>query len=116
SMLGMDVSSALASGDPGAIRRAVYQAEVLARLRHGATTPAGFVERMVLFWTNHFAVSVDKGPVRVLGCAMEREAIRPHVLGRFADLLKAAERHPAMLLFLDNQQSIGPGSPAGAHS
>jgi uncharacterized protein (DUF1800 family) len=112
----MDLADALASGSPGAIRRAVYQSEVLARLRHGATTSAGFVERLVLFWTNHFAVSVDKGPVHVLAGAMEREAIRPHVLGKFTDLLKAAERHPAMVLFLDNQQSVGPHSPAGVRT
>jgi uncharacterized protein (DUF1800 family) len=47
---------------------------------------------------------------------MEREAIRPHVLGKFADMLKAAERHPAMVLFLDNEQSIGPNSPAGVQT
>ena len=45
--------------------------------------------------------------------AFEREAIRPHVLGRFADMLKAVEQHPAMLFFLDNQQSLGPDSRAG---
>jgi uncharacterized protein (DUF1800 family) len=45
--------------------------------------------------------------------SFEREAIRPHVLGRFADMLKAAEQHPAMLFFLDNQQSLGPDSRAG---
>lgn len=112
----MDLQTALASGNPGAIRRAIYHAEVVTRLRHGAHSDAGFVERLVLFWTNHFAVSVDKGPVHVLAGAMEREAIRPHVLGRFADLLKAVEQHPAMLLFLDNQQSTGPDSPAGRRS
>ena len=67
----------------------------------------------MLFWTNHFAVSVAKGNVRVLAGALEREAIRPHVLGRFADMLKAVEQHPGMLIFLDNQGSIGPNSPAG---
>jgi len=112
----MDLNDALASSDPGAIRRSVYEAEVTARLRHGATTQVSFVERLVLFWTNHFAVSVDKGAVHVLAGAMEREAIRPHVLGKFADLLKAAERHPAMLLFLDNQQSIGPNSRVGSRT
>jgi uncharacterized protein (DUF1800 family) len=103
----------LMSDDPGLVRRAIYMAETMARLRHGAGADAGFVERLVLFWSNHFAVSVDKGPVQVLAGAMEREAIRPHVLGRFADLLKAVEQHPAMLLFLDNEQSIGPDSRVG---
>lgn len=106
----------LSSDDPGAVNRAIYVAETMARLRQGAQTRAGFVEKLVLFWSNHFAVSIDKGPIRVLAGAMEREAIRPHVLGRFVDLLKAVEQHPAMLLFLDNQQSIGPKSPAGQRS
>ena len=100
--------------DPGQIRRTIARAEAEARLAHGAATEAGFVERLALFFANHFAVSADKGPVRVLAGAFEREAIRPHVLGRFADMLRAVQRHPAMLVYLDNQRSVGPGSPAGA--
>ncbi|MCJ2077961.1 DUF1800 domain-containing protein [Methylobacterium sp. E-016] len=102
------------SADPGQVRRTIERAEVEARLAHGAATEAGFVERLALFFANHFAVSSDKGPVRVLAGAFEREAIRPHVLGRFADMLRAVQRHPAMLVYLDNQRSVGPGSPAGA--
>jgi uncharacterized protein (DUF1800 family) len=64
-----------------------------------------------LFWSNHFCVSADKD-VAMVG-AYEREAIRPHVLGRFADLLQAVESHPAMLLYLDNVQSMGADSIAG---
>ena len=45
--------------------------------------------------------------------AYEREAIRPHVLGRFADMLLASASHPAMLFYLDNSRSIGPKSVAG---
>lgn len=108
------VQDALASGDPAQIRRSIYEAEVAARLAHGSATEDGFVERLVLFWTNHFAVSIDKDPVHVLAGGFEREAIRPHVLGRFADLLRAVARHPAMLVYLDNERSVGPGSPAGA--
>jgi uncharacterized protein (DUF1800 family) len=70
------------------------------------------VERLVQFWSNHFAVSIDKIAVLGLAGCMEREAIRPHVLGRFGDMLLAVEKHPAMLLFLDNVQSVGPNSPA----
>jgi uncharacterized protein (DUF1800 family) len=70
----------------------------------------GFVERLVWFWSNHFCVSAD---VTVMAGAYEREAIRPHVLGKFADLLLAAESHPAMLIYLDNASSIGPDSVAG---
>jgi uncharacterized protein (DUF1800 family) len=83
-----------------------------ARARFGAAMNAelGFVERLVWFWSNHFCVSFDS---TVMAGAYEREAIRPHVLGRFADMLLAAESHPAMLLYLDNAQSIGPSSVAG---
>jgi len=95
----------------------MHWAEVSARLAHlttGEGTAGGFVERLVRFWTNHFAVSTLKGgPVRVLSGPFEREAIRPHVLGRFADMLRAVETHPAMLLFLDSTLSLGPDSPAG---
>jgi uncharacterized protein (DUF1800 family) len=74
----------------------------------------GFVERLVAFWSNHFCISAAKGePARIWAGAFEREAIRPHVLGHFADMLRAVEQHPAMLFFLDNQQSLGPNSPAG---
>ena len=71
----------------------------------------GFVERLVWFWSNHFCVSADK--VVAAAGPYEREAIRPHVLGRFVDLLQAVESHPAMLFYLDNVQSIGPNSIAG---
>ena len=72
------------------------------------------VERLVAFWSNHFAISLAKGgPTRVSAGAFEREAIRPFVLGRFSDMLLAVESHPAMLFYLDNQQSFGPDSPAG---
>jgi uncharacterized protein (DUF1800 family) len=83
-----------------------------ARLSSALTTNAPFVERLVHFWANHFAVSADKLPVVGLSGLLEFEAIRPHVLGRFSDLLLAVEQHPAMLLFLDQAQSIGPDSPA----
>jgi uncharacterized protein (DUF1800 family) len=79
--------------------------------------PVGFVERLVAFWSNHFCVSAAKGQnVRILAGAFEREAIRPHVLGKFADMLRAVERHPAMLHFLDNAQSVGPDSAAGRNA
>ncbi|HEX6994875.1 MAG TPA: DUF1800 domain-containing protein [Gammaproteobacteria bacterium] len=92
--------------------RSIYAAEVDARTRNAVETERPFVERLTHFWTNHFAVSVDKATVLGIAGAFEREAIRPHVLGRFVDLLLAAERHPAMLIYLDNVVSIGPGSPA----
>ena len=86
---------------------------VAARTNAALTTPAPFVERMVHFWANHFAVSADKLTVIGLAGLLEFEAIRPHVLGRFGDMLVAVERHPAMLLYLDQAQSIGPDSQGG---
>lgn len=85
-------------------------AEHAARYGVATTTPHGFHERLVRFWSNHFAVSVDKRPAALYAAPMEREAIRPHVAGRFADLLLAAETHPGMLRYLDNAQSVGEGS------
>jgi uncharacterized protein (DUF1800 family) len=74
----------------------------------------GFTERLVVFWSNHFCISANKGELaRMWAGSFEREAIRPHVLGRFAEMLKAVEQHPAMLFFLDNQLSLGPDSRAG---
>ncbi|MES2441833.1 MAG: DUF1800 domain-containing protein [Pseudomonadota bacterium] len=93
--------------------REVYSASVNARMKAALTTPAPFVERLVHFWANHFAVSADKLTVVGLAGQLEFDAIRPHVLGRFRDMLFAVERHPAMLLYLDQAQSIGPGSVAG---
>lgn len=98
---------------PGRIRREAFQAEAAARFQHAAATDAAFLERLVLFWSNHFAVSIAKGQVRGVAGAFEREAIRPHVLGRFGDMLRAVEQHPAMLIYLDQAQSIGPNSKAG---
>ena len=91
-----------------------FRAEALARIQRAALAECGFVERLVVFWSNHFCISAGKGGLaRMWAGSFEREAIRPHVLGRFADMLKAVEQHPAMLFFLDNQQSLGPDSRAG---
>jgi len=105
-----------ARGTVRAVRalREIYQPAYVddagARARAAISRQNDFLERLVHFWSNHFAVSVDKLAVLGLAGAMEREAIRPHVLGNFADMLLAVEQHPAMLLYLDNQQSIGPAS------
>ena len=89
-----------------------YRAAVNARATSALETPAPFAERLVHFWANHFAVSIEKPPLATLAGAFEAEAIRPHVLGRFEDMLLAVERHPAMLLYLDQARSMGPGSAA----
>ena len=75
-----------------------YRAQVLARTKRCADL-AALAERLVHFWSNHFAVSADKGIVYGLG-TLENEAIRPHIGGRFIDLLTAVEQHPAMIAFL----------------
>jgi uncharacterized protein (DUF1800 family) len=87
-----------------------YRAQVLARAQSAALTTRPFAERLVHFWANHFAVSADKGVVYGLAGTLENEAIRPHVAGRFVDLLTAVEQHPAMIAFLDNQYSVGEDS------
>lgn len=88
-------------------------AEFLARAGLAATTPDGFAERWALFWANAFTTSATKFQSAVFMGPYEREAIRPHVFGKFEDLALAAEQHPAMLLYLDQAQSIGPNSRAG---
>jgi uncharacterized protein (DUF1800 family) len=93
--------------------RGNYVDAVGARSVAALTGPAPFVERLVHFWANHFAVSADKLTVIGLAGLLEFEAIRPHVLGSFGDMLAAVERHPAMLLYLDQAQSIGPNSQIG---
>ncbi len=92
----------------------LYLAEAKARVDAGLQADIGLVERLVWFWSNHFCISADKGPgVRAMCGAYEREAIRPHVFGKFSDMLLAVETHPAMLIYLDNARSIGPDSIAG---
>jgi hypothetical protein len=89
----------------------IFQNEAAARYEAAAGADIGFVERLVWFWSNHFCISADKD-IAMVG-AYEREAIRAHVLGRFADMLIAVESHPAMLYYLDNVGSMGADSIAG---
>ena len=98
--------------DYAAFIRERYLAQVAEGHRRAITTEAPFVERLVHFWSNHFAVSADKQPIGAIAGLYEQEAIRPHVTGTFLDLLTAAERHPAMILYLDNQASMGASSTA----
>src|SRR6266403_5274308 len=94
--------------DPG---RQIYLDEARTRTEAALGTEIGFVERLVWFWSNHFCISADK--IQSMSGAYEREAIRPHVVGRFADMLLAVEGHPAMLFYLDNLASMGTNSIAG---
>ncbi|HUA54247.1 MAG TPA: DUF1800 domain-containing protein [Candidatus Sulfotelmatobacter sp.] len=116
-----EVMEAHAKGGPAKVGklarenlRAVYLNEVAARTQAAIETDHPVFERLVQFWSNHFTVSV-RGKPFVLGIpgAYEREAIRPHVLGRFEDMLRAVVEHPAMLVYLDNWLSVGPDSIGG---
>ena len=103
-----------ATNQPAAIPlpRQLFRNEARARFDAAINAEIGLVERLVWFWSNHFCVNAN---ATVMAGGYEREAIRPYVLGRFADMLLAAEGHPAMLLYLDNAQSIGPESVAGVN-
>jgi len=90
--------------------RSYYVDQVGARFRHAVETDYPFHERLVRFWSNHFAVSADKQPVSALAGLFENEAIRPNLGGSFFNMLLAVETHPAMILYLDNERSIGPDS------
>ncbi len=96
--------------------REVFAEEAGARVQAAIASPVPFRERLVHFWSNHFTVSALRPVVAGLAGAFEREAIRPHLLGRFEDMLIAVARHPAMLFYLDNAVSIGPDSLAGRFS
>jgi uncharacterized protein (DUF1800 family) len=95
----------------GRMARNHYVGQVAARYRTAAASDYPFHERLVHFWSNHFAISADKQPLPTIAGLFENEAIRPNVAGKFADLLIAVEQHPAMILYLDNQRSAGPNSP-----
>jgi uncharacterized protein (DUF1800 family) len=88
----------------------VYADAAAGRFAAAVASPTPFPERLVHFWSNHFAVSTEKQFVSGLAGAHEFAAIRPHILGRFSDLLIAAVRHPAMLLYLDQVLSFGTDS------
>ena len=88
----------------------LFLSEVEARIKHAATTTASFHERLVRFWSNHFSISAQGLEMRALAGAYEREAIRPHILGKFEDLAAQAVFHPAMMIYLDNRHSIGPST------
>jgi uncharacterized protein (DUF1800 family) len=90
-----------------------YAADGDAQIGWAITTDAGFRERLVWFWANHFSVSGNQNECMTFVGPMIREAIRPNVTGNFTDLVLAVERHPAMLRYLDNDNSVGPDSPAG---
>ncbi len=108
--------------DPAAIREfgqsiaENFQAQAGELYARAIASDAPFRGRLALFWANHFAVSAEKQPIGAIAGLYIDEAIRPNVTGNFRDLLRAAIQHPAMLLSLDNQTSIGPGSLLGSRA
>src|SRR5262249_15978839 len=99
-----------AQPEPEPLARTLFFKEAKARFDAAVHSDLGFAERLVWFWSNHFCVNFD---ATVMAGGYEREAIRPYVLGKFVDMLLATESHGAMLLYLDNAQSIGPHSVSG---
>lgn len=87
-----------------------------ARTNVAMTTDKPFRERMVRFWSNHLVVPAIKQQTDVVCGAYEREVVRPHVTGKFADMLMASSKNPAMLVFLDNHVSVGANSVYGKAS
>ena len=90
-----------------------FATEAAARTFVAIDSKTPFFERLVQFWSNHFTVSATKQQSIALVAAFERDAVRPNIMGNFADLLLASSKHPAMLIYLDNARSIGPNSIAG---
>ncbi len=76
-----------------------------AKLVRAIDSPRQLQEVLVDFWSNHFNIDMKKGPDRVLKVVDDRDVIRPHILGRFRDMLEASAKSPAMLFYLDNALS-----------
>jgi uncharacterized protein (DUF1800 family) len=95
------------------IKRAdsILQQARAARVYRALYSPRQLQEVMVDFWFNHFNVNAYNGFDMLWVGNFENEAIRPHALGHFRDLVLATAQHPAMLYYLDNQDSTAPGSP-----
>ena len=83
------------------------------RMARAVGDAGGFGERLVQFWADHFTVANASVFDVVTAAAFVDEAIRPHLLGRFADLMFAAATHPRMITYLDQAVSVGPNSRAG---
>lgn len=90
---------------------------LMIRIAQSAAAPTGFGDRLVQFWADHFTIRAKTGAgLWPMAVAYIEEVIRPNIHGSFATLLKAAETHPAMVTFLDQQGSVGPRSPAAIRS
>lgn len=92
------------------VRQQVLRRDIALRTQIAIETDTPMMERLVHFWSNHFSVSAGKPGTPFQVGNHEFRAIRPHVLGKFGDMLKAAALHPAMLIYLDQFRSAGPNS------
>ena len=93
-------------------QRSIYKALVADSFNHLLTADNSLSWRLLDFFSNHFSVSAQ-GPLSVLAPTLEREAIAPNLLGNFEQLLGSVIKHPAMLLYLNNERSFGPNSRLG---
>ena len=93
--------------------RPYRQGLILDSLEQSVQTTIPFAMRLLDFFSNHFSVSVSTQSMTLLAPTLEREAIAPNLFGNFTDLLIAVEQHPAMLVYLNNENSVGPNSKAG---
>lgn len=97
-------------GVDGNPRAEISRKEIAARFAKHVGPEIGFVERLVLFWSNHFSMSKTDQLVKSTVGQLERNVIRQHVLGKFSDMLKGVIQHPAMISYLNNDVSVGPNS------
>jgi len=108
-------SEALIAPLKAKMRQVGRQAKI-ARLARAVASPHQLHEALVEFWFNHFNVYENKGPIKVWIGAYEEQAIRPHTIGRFSDMLLATAKHPAMLVYLDNIRNVAPVNSAAGGS
>ncbi len=87
--------------------------ELQLRIERAINTRNPLLERLAVHWFNHFTVSASSGFVGMFVGSYDREAIRPHLLGRFETMLNAAVLHPAMLFYLGNRNSVGQPRASG---
>jgi len=121
--MGQGMRMQLFAAAPPAMRRRIQSANgpqamvaqdlMAAKLFRAVYSNRQLQEVLADFWYNHFNVFIEKGADRYLVTAYERDELRPRVLGKFEDLLRATAQSPAMLFYLDNWESVGAQSPAG---
>lgn len=99
--------------EPGRVLLRMAGDEAYERILQRALSPHGFFERLSAFWADHFTVAIKSGADRVFLPTFEPDAIRPHVMGRFDQMLVAVVQNPLMLRYLDQVESFGPDSPLG---